>query len=110
MKKIYIYLALIMFAACNNNNSANNGSDSTTQTFTPPPSIAYTIVNTFPHDTSSYTQGLIWYNNALYEGTGREGGFSKIAKVNLTTGKASQEQYNPKDEFGEGITIFNNKI
>ena len=32
---------------------------------------SYTIVNTFPHDPNAFTQGLIWENGVLYEGTGR---------------------------------------
>jgi glutamine cyclotransferase len=35
-----------------------------------PSAITYSIINTYPHDTSSFTQGLIIYNGSMYEGTG----------------------------------------
>lgn len=110
MKKTYIYLVFLAVAACNCNNSSSPKETEPTETIAAPAAITYSIVNTFPHDTSSYTQGLIWHNNTLYEGTGREGGFSKIAKVDLATGKALQQQYNDPKEFGEGIAILNNKL
>lgn len=74
-----------------------------------PKALDYSVVKAYPHDTSSYTQGLIWYNNTLYEGTGREG-FSKLAKININNGKAEQQELIAKNEFGEGITILNGKI
>ena len=73
------------------------------------PSMNYSIVNIYPHDTSSFTQGLHWYNNFLYEGTGLEGS-SRLMKVNLKDGKIVQETKLDNTLFGEGITIMNGKI
>lgn len=69
----------------------------------------YRVVNIYPHDTASYTQGLIWHNNQLYEGTGLNGE-SKLIITNLTNGKALKKITLPNKYFGEGITILNNKI
>lgn len=69
----------------------------------------YKIINTYPHDITAYTQGLEFYNGFLYEGTGRKG-TSSIRKVELKTGKVLQEYNLSKEYFGEGITIFNNKL
>lgn len=74
-----------------------------------PKSMSYSIVATYPHDTSSYTQGLQIYNGALYEGTGNYG-FSKLKKVSLQTGKAEREIALDKKFFGEGITILNDTV
>ena len=75
----------------------------------PPEIYTYKIVNTFPHDKGAYTQGLEFHNGFIYEGTGRNGS-SSIRKVDLKSGKILK-QYDLSDEyFGEGITIFNNKI
>ncbi len=52
--------------------------------------MSFSIVQTYPHDTSSYTQGLLIYKGELYEGTGNYG-FSKLKKVDLKTGKTLQE-------------------
>ena len=35
-----------------------------------PEKLTFQIVNTFPHSKEHYTQGLEFYNDVLYEGTG----------------------------------------
>lgn len=74
-----------------------------------PEIYTYEIINTYPHDTKAYTQGLEYYNGFLYEGTGRKG-TSFIRKVELETGKVIQQENLNEAYFGEGITIFNNKL
>jgi len=74
-----------------------------------PDIYTYKIINTYPHDKNAYTQGLEFYNGFLYEGTGRNG-TSSIRKVELKTGKVLQKADLDAVYFGEGITIFNNKI
>ncbi len=69
----------------------------------------YTIVNTYPHDASAFTQGLMYDDGFLYEGTGRYG-YSTLRKVNLETGKVIQLYTLPEKYFGEGITIHGNRI
>ncbi|SNR15051.1 glutaminyl-peptide cyclotransferase [Tenacibaculum jejuense] len=74
-----------------------------------PKVYSYRIVNTFPHDKTSYTQGLEYHNGHLYETTGRKGK-SRLRKLDIETGKVLQ-QYDLSDKyFGEGMTIFNNEI
>lgn len=74
-----------------------------------PEIYTYKIINTFPHDKSAYTQGLVFYNGFLYEGTGQKGK-STLRKVELQTGKVLQKIDLDSTYFGEGITIFKNKI
>lgn len=74
-----------------------------------PKNQSYQIVNSYPHLKTSYTQGLEFHNTFLYEGTGNEG-FSKLLKVNLSTGNPVQSKDLDEKYFGEGITILNNKI
>src|SRR3546814_12938497 len=62
----------------------------------------YSIVHTWPHDPHSFTQGLFWYDGHLYEGTGQYRR-SRIARLDLETGKALDETPLPPDQFGEGI-------
>ncbi|WP_456377494.1 glutaminyl-peptide cyclotransferase [Lutibacter sp.] len=76
---------------------------------TTPIVYTYKIINTYPHDKEAYTQGLEFHNGFLYEGTGRKG-TSSIRKVALKTGKVLQQHNLSKEYFGEGITIFNNKL
>ncbi|HEY9195417.1 MAG TPA: glutaminyl-peptide cyclotransferase, partial [Mucilaginibacter sp.] len=45
----------------------------------------YKVEKTFPHDTSSYTEGLQYTDGLMYESTGEEG-HSTIRKNDLQTG------------------------
>ena len=74
-----------------------------------PEIYTYKIINTFPHDPKAYTQGLEYHNGYLYESTGRKG-TSSIRKVEIKTGKVLQQVDLEAKYFGEGITLFNNKI
>lgn len=74
------------------------------------PSIyGYKVVNTYPHDASAFTQGLEFHNGFLYESTGQHGS-SSLRKVVLKTGKVIQKIDLGKQYFGEGMTIFKDKI
>ncbi|OGS70882.1 MAG: glutamine cyclotransferase [Flavobacteria bacterium RIFCSPLOWO2_12_FULL_35_11] len=74
-----------------------------------PEIYTYKIINTYPHDKGAYTQGLEFLNGFLYEGTGKKGS-SSIRKVELKSGKVLQQKDIDEQYFGEGITIFNNKL
>ncbi|RYG45923.1 MAG: glutaminyl-peptide cyclotransferase [Chitinophagaceae bacterium] len=111
--KLFLSIAILasLSVACNDN--AENGTDPVT-TGGPanpdaPRTISYSIVNTFPHDTSSFTQGLILYKGEMYEGTG-EYGRSHLLKVNLADGKISRKLPLDAKYFGEGITILNDTL
>ena len=69
----------------------------------------YEIVNTFDHDPNAFTQGLVFADVVLYEGTGLNGR-SELRKVELETGKVLQSYKLPDRFFGEGITIFEDRI
>jgi len=69
----------------------------------------YEIINTFPHDRESFTQGLAFENGVLYEGTGRYGR-SELRKVELETGNVLQTRKLPDEFFGEGITVYGDNI
>lgn len=71
--------------------------------------LKYEIVNTYPHDVTSYTQGLEFYRDTLVEGTGQYKE-SKLRKVNYKTGEVYKSIDLEQRFFGEGITILNNKI
>ena len=73
------------------------------------PVISYRIVNTYPHDPRAFTQGLVFADDALYEGTGRRGQ-SSLRKVDLESGNILLVRQLPARFFGEGITIYGNKI
>ncbi len=75
----------------------------------PPKVYTYKIINVFPHDITSYTQGLEFYKGELYESTGQRGE-SKLRKVNYKTGDIINNLDLAKEYFGEGLTILNDNI
>jgi len=73
------------------------------------PVYTYNIVNTYPHDRNAYTQGLVFEDGVLYEGTGLLG-YSTLRRVELETGDILQIRELSAQFFGEGLTICGNKI
>jgi len=73
------------------------------------PVYGYKVVNTYPHDHSAYTQGLVFDSGFLYEGTGLRG-HSTLRRVELTTGEILQVRKLPSRYFGEGVTIYGDRI
>lgn len=74
-----------------------------------PSYYTYEVVNTYPHDITSYTQGLEFYKGELYESTGQKKE-SKLRKVNFETGEILKNINLEDRYFGEGLTILNDKI
>lgn len=74
-----------------------------------PKKYSYKVIKSFNHDPDAYTQGLVYMDGFIYEGTGRNGS-SSIRKVELETGKIIQSVNMDQKHFGEGIALFNNKI
>ena len=74
-----------------------------------PREYTFKIVNAFPHDPDAFTQGLVYRDGFLYEGTGLNGR-SQLRKVRLDTGEVVQHADLGGEFFGEGIAIVKNKI
>jgi glutamine cyclotransferase len=75
----------------------------------PPEEYTYKVVKVFPHDTSSYTEGLQYADGVLYESTGNYGA-STIRKSDLNTGKALQVKKLDNKYFGEGLSVIGDKV
>lgn len=106
MKNIAIAL-LIVLAACGGTDKPRVDIPSADS----PKMISYTPGAQYPHDTSSYTQGLIIYKGEMYEGTGNYG-HSVLRQVDIATGKVKgnkEVKLDPK-YFGEGVTILNDTV
>lgn len=73
------------------------------------PVFSYKVVNIFPHDPKAFTQGLVFQQGFLYEGTGLEGQ-STLRKVELETGKVVQQHRLPDSLFGEGLTLWADQL
>lgn len=75
----------------------------------PIPVYGYKVVHVYPHDHTAFTQGLIYLNGFLYEGTGIKGN-SSIRKVRLETGEVLQKHDLPPEYFGEGIVNWQDRL
>jgi glutamine cyclotransferase len=73
------------------------------------PVAGYRVINSYPHDPRAFTQGLVFADDILYEGTGRRGQ-SSLRKVDLVTGNILQILSLPPRYFGEGITVYGDKV
>jgi glutamine cyclotransferase len=69
----------------------------------------YKILNTYPHDTAAFTEGLIYDQDVLFESTG-EYGTSSLRRVNLETGEVTKEITLPTTYYGEGLTLVNDSL
>jgi len=108
MNKYFALAALVILAACNGGKDEPVDDDSIKPK--PIPVITYTVMAQYPHDTSAYTQGLQFYNGKLYESTG-DFINSSLRITDYKTGKVEKKHMMGTDQiFGEGITIFKNKI
>ena len=74
-----------------------------------PVAYEYDVVKVYPHDPKAYTQGLIYQDGYMYEGTGQYGE-SSIRKIDMKDGKTLSVLNIDNQLFGEGITIYKDKI
>ena len=68
-----------------------------------PRNYGYQVVKTYPHDASAFTQGLIYLDGFLYESTGIAGR-SSLRKVEVETGRVTQQFAVLPEYFAEGLT------
>lgn len=73
------------------------------------PTYTISIVNTIPHDSTAFTQGLFYHNGYLYESTGQYGK-SSLRKIDPSTGKVVRVRKIDDEYFAEGIALYKNKI
>jgi glutamine cyclotransferase len=73
------------------------------------PVYNYRIVNVYPHDEQAFTQGLVFEDGFIFEGTGLNGQ-SALRKIKLRTGDVLKIHKLPLEFFGEGIVLYNDKI
>lgn len=108
MKIYFAIVALVILTSCNNNTDSTP--DIPITGLPAPQNINLNIIGIYPHDTSAYTQGLEIHNGKLYESTG-DFVNSSLRITDIKSGKVEHKHMmGTKEIFGEGITIFKNKI
>jgi glutamine cyclotransferase len=111
MKYYLSLLSILLILSCNDGGKDSPAEDNDIKNGIPAPiTLSYNIIAQHPHDTSAYTQGLELYNGKMYESTG-DFVNSSLRITDFKTGKVEKIHPMGTDKiFGEGITIFNNKI
>jgi len=113
INKLLFIVILFLLISCNNNSTPDYDSSlpvPKTNNIEAPASIMFSVDGVYPHDPQAFTQGLEFHDGKLYEGTG-EYKQSRLRIVDIKTGKVDKEYKIPDSSiFGEGITIFKNKI
>jgi glutaminyl-peptide cyclotransferase len=76
----------------------------------PAPVQSYKVIATFPHDTTSFTQGLVFAaDGQLYESTGLQGE-STLRRVEISTGNTLQRIDVPAQYFAEGLALVGDEL
>jgi len=81
-----------------------------TATQSPPPThYTYRILNTYPHDTGAYTEGLVFSDGELFESTGLVGA-SSLRRVDLHSGNVLQQHTLSGGLYGEGLAAVEDTL
>ncbi len=114
---IIVVVVVVIAAVVWNKYKSNDNGPETDDTIKPIPSgiaaplaLSFNIINQFPHDTSSFTEGLEMHNGKLYE-SGGDYESSVLQYGDHKTGVATERHKMGTDKiFGEGVTILKDKI
>ncbi|MCS7060643.1 MAG: glutaminyl-peptide cyclotransferase [Anaerolineae bacterium] len=102
---ILLTLSVVRYAAV----AAASDFTPTGPSITLTPVYTYRIIATYPHDPSAFTQGLLFAEGMLYEGTGWYGA-SSVRRVELTSGTVLQQHNLDAEYFGEGIAVVSDTL
>lgn len=110
--RLFLSIFIAALLSCNGSETPESDPDITSGStgIAAPKNINYSIISEYPHDTSAYTQGLEFFKGKLLEGTGDFEG-SSLRITDYKTGKVEQiHSMGTSEIFGEGITVFKDKI
>lgn len=81
------------------------------QTATPTPIeiLVPEVLNVYPHDSESFTQGLLLHDGVFYESAGQEGE-SDLREVEIESGEVLQQIDVPEPYFAEGLALVDDRL
>lgn len=115
LKKIATYICMLALVySCGEAKKPEQAKEAEIKTKTTP-AIYYTLVKTYPHDTTAFTEGFLFHDEKLFESTGAPEYLTQAKSafgiVDLEKGKLDvKAELDKKIYFGEGIIFLNNKI
>ncbi len=113
MSRIRIVILMIILSL-----SVSIHAQSTDAGYAPVTEYTIEIVNTYPHDPTAFTQGLIVHDGTFYESTGLRGE-STLRQVEIETGdvlasvdvsRTAEELETQQDYFAEGLELVNGEL
>lgn len=117
IRRLSLAVTLLMIASCGNNDSQTNKSDTPAPApaAEPVPTIPHEVVGQHPHDTTLFTEGLLFHEGKLFESTGSPQEDpslrSLIGILNLGSGAFTKKiEIDKAKYFGEGICFLNGKL
>jgi glutamine cyclotransferase len=114
--QLSLFCLLGLLVSCSNNDHKNPTGGAEGPVDNTPSLINYTVIQSLPHDTSSFTEGLLFHDGKLYESTGTEPAMppsrrSLFGIVDPKTGRIDKKAELDRNKyFGEGIAFLNNKV
>ena len=114
LRPVVVIFVVLSVIGCNDHNDRSAGDSGAGSSYTIPV-INYGLTATYPHDTTSYTEGFLVHDGKLYESTGYDSLFastrSLFGVVDLKTGKIDvRAELDKQKFFGEGIIFLHDKI
>ncbi len=114
--RIFLILSILASAvSCGGGRSLSEAANGATEevvaqkrVVAPPRRYTYRVVNEYPHSIAAYTQGLVWHQGVLYEGTGQHG--ESCLRVTTLDGGEIKSLPLERQFFGEGICVLNDRI
>ena len=115
MKRQFMCVALCCFLSCACKNNGRQKDDDAARSTGAPAAISYSVAARHPHDTTSFTEGLLLHKGQLFESTGHTDSYASSRSLFGTTDTASgtitvKAEIDKGKYFGEGIVFLNDRI
>lgn len=111
LSSLFIVFSFILFVACNNGGKPE---ETYNQDKNSVPLINFAVTKTYPHDTTSFTEGLLVQEGLIYESTGSPDDMPKtrslFGPVDTSTGAINKKVEIAREYFGEGICFLGGKV
>lgn len=111
---LYLLTLLSFLISCSSDPKKSETEVITTKTEELVPTLEYDIITRIPHDTTSFTEGLFFHKNNLFESTGSPENLKQTKSVfgilDTLTGQIDKKAELDRKYFGEGIILLNEKI